>query len=241
MEEDYQLTHFKNSKLNEYIEASYPIYISEVIREKYSNRLKKGVVIYDQVLLDSSIEHVVQESPETFNILMAGTLAENKGQMDAVLAIEKLVKAGYNVKLYICGDGPDKEKILKYINNHGLQNNILVLGFVQKLNEFRKQIDIAYVCSKMEALGRVTVENMYYMNLTVGANCGCTKELIADDRGVPYTYGDVDSLVNATKNAIASWGKMAGIMNNAHAYSIEKFSKPVYPQIYEIYDEVLGK
>ena len=46
------------------------------------------ILIYDQVLFDSSIKHVVQESLVTFNILMVGTLGENKGQMEEVLVVD---------------------------------------------------------------------------------------------------------------------------------------------------------
>ena len=241
MEEDYQLSHFRNNKINYFHNQAYPIYISKIIKEKYWKRFERGKLVYDQVVFDKYYHHKNKKKSEPYKILMAGTLAENKGQMDAIKATELLVKEGYKVELFICGDGPDKQKILNYISTHNLSEYIYMLGFVDDLEKLRSEIDIAYVCSKMEALGRVTVENMYYENLTIGADCGCTKELISNGRGVSYPFGDFSALASATMQAIDNWDNMIEIMHNAREYAIANFSEPIYKQIYKIYNEVLSK
>lgn len=241
MEEDHMMTYiYRDCYMKKLKSRSYPIYISDIIKQKYYQSFnERGTVIYDQVAYDLEYKHSDKKDSKLFNIMIAGKITKNKGQMDAVRAVEILIKKGFNIKLYICGDGLESAQIVKYCNEQKLNNNIIIKGYVNDLLEMRKIIDIAFVCSKMEALGRVTVENMYYENLTVGANCGCTKELLEENHGILYEYGDVESLVEATEYVMNNWSEMSNVVMNAKKYAIGKFSRPIYKQIFEIYDEAL--
>ena len=57
-----------------------------------------------------------------------GRLSKEKGVLDLVEAFSKIK----DNKLYIAGEGPEKENIEKYIKENGLEENIILLGFLNQ-------------------------------------------------------------------------------------------------------------
>ena len=96
------------------------------------------------------------------------------------------------------------------------------------------------VCSKMEALGRVTIEGMYYRNLVIGADSGATAELVKDGMtGYLYKSGNIDDLVKNIEKAIAS-DDSNKIIINAHEWSVKNFSNNIAPKIISFIEENRG-
>ena len=62
-----------------------------------------------------------------------------------------------------------------------------IVPFQSDLYELRKHADIALMCSRGEALGRVTVEAMLSENLVIGADSAGTKEII-QNKVTGYLY-----------------------------------------------------
>lgn len=246
MEEDHKITHFENeNKIKKYCEYSSAIFISDIIKNKYNDLFeeKSKKVIYNK------IEFCQEYSKERkfglnnqYNILIAGTLNVNKGQMDAIKAVEELKKQKYrNVKLYICGIGDNEKNLKNYVKNNNLEDIIEFKGQVYNLTEFRKNIDIALVCSRSEALGRVTVEAMYYKNLVIGADAGCTPYIITDSQtGILYETGNYKELANKIKDIINHKENYVKIIEKAQKEAIKKFYNIDYSnEIFKIYDKML--
>ena len=246
MEEDHKITHFESkNKIKKYCEYSNAVFISDVIKDKYNTYFDDGRknVIYNKIKFDEQYNKKRKFGlSNSYNILIAGTLNTNKGQMDAIKAIQKLKEQKYqNVKLYICGTGNEENKFKAYVKEYNLQDVVEFKGQVENLTEFRKDIDIALVCSKKEALGRVTVEAMYYKNLVIGANTGCTPYIITDNKtGLLYKTGEQEDLANKIKEVINNKENYINIIENAQKEAIEKFYNINYSgEIFKIYDKML--
>lgn len=246
MEEDHQIKHFESEKkIKEYCKYSNAIFISDIVKTKYDKCFdnENKNVIYNKIEYDEKYnkERKFGENNQ-FNILMAGTLSNNKGQMDAIMAIQELKKQKYqNIKLYICGIGDNERNLKNYVKNNSLEDIIQFKGQVSNLTEFRKIIDIALVCSKSEALGRVTIEAMYYRNLVVGANAGCTPYILTDNQtGILYESGSHKELADKIKNIINNKDDCIRIIEKAQKEAIDKFYNINYSnEIFKIYEKIL--
>ena len=170
----------------------------------------------------------------TYNILFAGSISENKGQWDAIKAIKILVDEGFKqIRLYIIGSGTERFLWImkKYIEMNGLTENITILTFCDNLSEWRKKCSISITGSKMEALGRVTIEALFSGQIAIGANTGGTAEVIGDDgsRGILYEYGNADSLADAIKKVVQMDAfQRKEIMARAYTYATNTFAVKDY-------------
>lgn len=177
------------------------IAISEGIKRKYQKEYEiKSIRLYDGIECNSYEHSVnVQENnsarPE---LLLAGAISEAKGQWDAVRAIEILAKKGIDLHLSIVGSGNTAliKSLKKYVRDNGLTKYVVFRPYTKRLQEMRIKSTIILVCSRMEALGRVTAEAMLAGKIVIGTDTGGTLELIGknEERGYLYRYNHPEEL-----------------------------------------------
>lgn len=215
--EDHRIRLLTENRQNFLLEHSdAAIEISEAVYRKYKkvvpnakyHVLCDGIAIekyyqkHDQILLGDTVE-----------LLLAGRIAPGKGQLEAIKAIECLEKRDltrYHLTIIgSVGDAEYDKEIREYVSARGIKH-VSFLGF-SNLRDLRARSDIALVCSKAEALGRVTIESMLAGCLVIGAKAGATEDLIKDGiTGLFYKAGSpedlADKIVYASNNPV--------IMNN---------------------------
>lgn len=235
-EADHGFTHYWPKRLKKQCNYSNAIFISEAVRNYYKDKyhFKSEIVINDKVSFDSKIKKKRSFMEDgVCNMLIVGTISEGKGQLEAIQAAKRLHKAGKRVRLYICGQGERR-----YIEREksGYEECIIDLGYRRDVNQLRSNIDLALVCSRMEAFGRVTVEAQYYYNVVIGSRSGCTPYIINDGvTGFLYTHNDVNDLVKKINYCIQNPNRMKNIMINARIEAISRFSNKISPMIYREY------
>lgn len=134
------------------------------------------------------------------NIAIYGNLDSQKGQIEAVKAVELLRDKGYrNIALHIIGNQLTNyaKSVKRYIREKNLKEVKLyeAIKGLAELKKSRESMDINLICSKAEGLGRVTVESMLSGCLTIGANAGATPEIIQDnENGLLYECNNFKNL-----------------------------------------------
>lgn len=121
-----------------------------------------------------------------------GWIMETKNQMEAIESFILLKRVRPDVRLVIVGEGDPNyvAQIRKAIKDNGIEDMVSLTGFVDKMDEIYPSIDYLLMCSKNEALGRVTIEAMSYGIPVIGYNNGGTKEIIRDGyNGLLYSKG----------------------------------------------------
>lgn len=221
------------------------ISISECIQAAYKQKYNADSrCIYNGV--DSGRFLVSGLSDRAGNhFLLAGNLIPSKGQMEAVKAVNRLVKQGIEVHLYIVGAaGNDLYRWLlkKYVRECGLESYVHIMGFQKDLSKLRQKCGYAIISSRMEALGRVTIEAMLAGCVVIGADTGGTAEVIGSDgsRGYLYKQGSEDDLARVMCDAMEQKEKNKMIRKTAQAYALEMFGLQKYGEkIIGVYDNIL--
>src|SRR5699024_7665269 len=233
LKEDFSVRLHNEKEIIELLNKSdYNIAISKTVKEKFDNLLNNDLLLmYNGIPLENYIIKVKPSflSNEKVKILLPGRIVAEKGQLDAVKAIEQLVNSGINnIHLIIAGNIQDMNyanTIKEYIERNNLNNYIELVDHVNDLKKLRKQCDIGLICSKKEAFGRVTIETMTSKMLVIGANTGGTAEIINDNiNGLLYQEGDYKSLANTIKYAIDNEDKMHVVINNGYVDAINNYS-----------------
>lgn len=244
MKEDYKLI-YDFPKMEEMLmnNADYLIPISNYVKEKRKCG-KNSIVIYNGVDIEKYAIHKERLfTDEIMHLLFCGVISKEKGIMDAVKAIKKIVRWGiYNIRLDIVGKRNSySNRIAKYVKDNGLENHIFFHGYKKDMRPFRKNANIALMCSKSEALGRVTIESMLGECLVIGANRGGTLELIKDGKtGYLYAAGDVSQLARKILLVYEDLESSTKIVREAKKFAQEKFNSKEYAQkIWNIYNKCL--
>ena len=228
--------------------ADKVICISEAVRQYWEKQTggKNAEVIYNGFSMERYIDREKDLTvPETYRFFLAGNIGPEKGPMDAVKSVKCLVDRNiHNIHLSIVGDErkPDYvEKMRKYISRHKLWDYIEFLPYQEDLREIRKNSHIALMCSRGEALGRVTVENMAAGVLVIGANSGGTKELIKDGvTGYLYEVADAEQLADKIQHTMENWEEAKKMILTAREEAVEKFAVENYvKKLKKIYEELL--
>lgn len=91
-------------------------------------------------------------------LISMGDLIERKNYPVAIEAIARCQDS--NLQYYICGKGPEEEKLMKMTENMGIKEQVHFLGFRSDIKELLRAADIFLFTSKQEGLARSLMEAM---------------------------------------------------------------------------------
>lgn len=224
--------------------ADAVISISRAVKQAVCNDLQtKTYTIYNGVAFSGdpllSIEPKCSSGDYTFAIV--GVTSANKGQDQAIRAVAELRKDFSNIRLLVVGSDSKGyiDKLKELSVEVGVSRQVDFLGYISNPLEAYKASDAVLMCSKHEAMGRVTAEAMAAARPVIGYNSGATPEIIDNEvNGIIYNGGHQE-LAQCMKRFIEEprWAQQLGI--NGRRKAQKEFSVEVYAKrIYEILEEV---
>ena len=175
-------------------------------------------------------------------ITIAGRIAEGKGHIELMKAVEILRERFDCFRVQIVGDGKRAytTELKDYISAHNLSPYVKLVGFIRNMEEIWETTDICVVCSRCEAFGRVTVEAMLAGCLVIGANSGGTAELIENGQtGLLYRCGSPEDLAEKITYALMNKPLMAEIAAAGRLYAKTAFPAELNEKkILQLYNEI---
>lgn len=144
-------------------------------------------------LSDDPVDIIIDES--TLNLISVGRLCHQKGFDILLNDISRVIKARGKVKLYIVGDGPDREKLSKLIKSHNLENNVFLLGNQQNPFKYMRKMDCFVLTSRYEGQGMVFLEAK-----VLGLDIIMPKHLEKYNEDIYGVNSIVDAIINHKKN-----------------------------------------
>jgi glycosyltransferase involved in cell wall biosynthesis len=118
------------------------------------------------------------------NTIWTGTISEltkNKGLEYTIKAI-KIIKKNFgddwNGIFVIIGEGEDKERLEEIIKKERLENNIILIGFVENASQYLKAFDMFILSSIKEGFPYALLEAGQAGNAIISTRVGGTEEII---------------------------------------------------------------
>lgn len=148
--------------------------VEEDLLNVYGVPQEKLVTIYNpcdyEVLLQNAEKNNIQlESGNA--IVTMGRLTEQKGQWHLIRAISEVKKTIPDIKLYILGEGPLKERLDKLVVDMDLQKHVKLLGYIKAPHACFKFCDAFVFPSEFEGLGNVLLEAMAFGLPCISSDC----------------------------------------------------------------------
>lgn len=184
-------------------------------------------------------EYNIEKKDEGYGLYF-GRLSKEKGILNLMEAIKNL-KDGV---LYIAGEGPEKENIIKFINENKLQERVRLLGFLDSC-KIKKYV----ANSRFVVVPSIWYENCPYSILEtlaigkpiIGSKIAGIPELIDDNMsGLLYEYNNVEELTEKMNILYENQSLANQLGENAKKIAQQKYSKEkYYNKINDIYNKVL--
>jgi glycosyltransferase involved in cell wall biosynthesis len=159
--------------------------------------------------------------------IAAGRLTLQKEFDMLIPAFAKVVERHPEWTLRIYGDGPQRKPLERLIMEHGLSNNVLLMGPVRRLDLEMSQASLYVLSSRYEGLPMVMIEAMSLGLPVVSFDCPTgPAEVIEDGRsGILVPDGDVDALARSILAVIEDPERRralgAGAAQRAKDYTLE--------------------
>lgn len=245
----------KNSKLKSILGAVEARYyrIKKVYNKKISYIITPSE-FYKQKLVEDGIKENKIEAIHNFidvsqyNLktedegyaLYVGRLSKEKGILNLIEAFSSL----QNKKLYIAGDGPEKEKIERIIKDRHLENDIKLLGYLSQdqVKEYiRKSRFVVVPSIWYENCPYSVLETLAIGKSVIGADIAGIPELVQDKvNGLTYRYDDIRELEEKMKLLFENKELAEEYGKNAKEIAKKEYSKEeYYNKIIKIYEKLI--
>ncbi len=188
-EEDYQLV--KNKFKTRIRGNVFKINGVGIDLNKYNTSDTKNIAFKRNLGLDEN----------DFVLSIIGELNDNKNQIQLIKSVQYLKKHCdcNNIKCLVIGDGENKDKLNKYIEDNNLRDVIYILGFRNDIPNLINITDVLVSMSKREGLPKNIMEGMVSGKAIICTNIRGNRDLIKNK--INGFLVDVDDIEN-TKKAI---------------------------------------
>ncbi|MBI2108854.1 MAG: glycosyltransferase [Parcubacteria group bacterium] len=162
-------------------------------------------------------------------IFSAGRLVPWKGFSALIDVIAELKKEIPDIKLYIAGDGPERETLKLQVTSYKLQDVVFLVGRLSSgmLTEYIRAADIFVLNTGYEGFSHQLLEVMALGTPIITTNIGGNSELIENQKeGLLVSYNDKSEIKNAVKTLLKNGAMRNDLIKNgiekAKSFSKEK-------------------
>ena len=194
----YESKSIECKKMYTYKNANAVITVSKRAAED----IKKSYGVIPYVIPNIVESDVFVYNPQKHNgvvFVSAGNIVKGKGFDILIDALSRIVSAGYECKLIIMGDGPERQNIEDVAKNQGVFDCIEFKGeYTSK--EFAQQLqlcDCFVLASKSETFGIVYIEALASGVPVIATKCGGPEDFVDETNGILVDVDDVNQLAKA--------------------------------------------
>ncbi len=141
---------------------------------------------------------------EIFQFVSVGNLLPNKGHLFLIEAFSKAFSGKKNVRLVICGDGPERNNLLSIIEQKILNEQVTLTGKLlpDDLLSVYHSSKCLIVPSQHETFGVVIIEALSCGLPVIATRSGGPEDIINKDNGLLINYGNHHELIIAMHTII---------------------------------------
>jgi glycosyltransferase involved in cell wall biosynthesis len=213
----------------EFIVPSQKVYDQMIVTEKVKNKkihLIRYAYDFSQYAKPNieSVKEIRNKYKAKLLLVKVARLISEKRHILLFQVINKLVKKGFDIKLIVLSTGPEKEKLIDFIQTNNLQNYIFMVGYRTDVIDFISAADLVVHVSESEASSSLAKETgLVKKPLLVCKDVGDFDEYLVDS---------INSiLINKEDPMVNLENVLVGIYEDK--ISIEKLGEELYKTIIE--------
>ena len=155
-----------------------------------------------------------------------GRLVSEKGADVLLKAANRLAQSGHKFRVTIVGDGPERARLEKMVDELGIRSKVEFAGWVPPEIVNRTlygaiAVVIPSVCEDVAPL--VALEQMAYGRLIIASDIGGLGELVGE-YGMKFPASDANELAICMLRVMKDSGATSDMVNRARGYVEERFT-----------------
>lgn len=190
----------------------------------------------------SAVRNEFKFTNDDFVIGIVAILRIWKGHTFLIQAVKQLLEQGRNVKLLICGDGPQQENLKKLIADLNLGNEIIMAGHRKDVEQCIAAMDCVVLPStKNEATSQVLPQAMAMRKPVIAADAGSLSEVVIDKKtGRLVPPEDADALAEALSWMIDNPEERSRVARQGYQHCMDNFTfKKMIDSTEAVYRQIL--
>ena len=226
-----------------YDSAEAVIAVSEGLKEHmHALTTRKILVIPNMVdprFLDAPLR---SPAADRFRYVFVGGLNAAKGLDNLLTAFAEIHGRDRDTELVLCGDGEERENLLRRIGELSLSDSVLLRGQVSRERCAQEILDghALVLPSRTETFGVVCAEALACGRPIVMTKTDAWRSLVTPETGLAVEIGDVRGLANAMESLRRQYDFYHP--ETIRAYCRERFSpETVCRRVTRVYEDVLGR
>ena len=176
----------------------------QVITEKLFKDIHNSITLYNPIDADNIVKLSSQivpfnKSSEKIRIISVGRYVQQKAFHRLISITAQLVTAGYDIELWLIGEGEQRPLLEKQIANLKLKDRVFLTGFQNNPYPYIKNADL-FVCSSLiEGYSTVVTEALILGIPIVTTDCAGMSELLENGQYGLITENSEESLYQGIK------------------------------------------
>jgi glycosyltransferase involved in cell wall biosynthesis len=120
-------------------------------------------------------------STELRRLIFVGNLIARKGVLSLVVAFQRLVSDGLDLSLEICGDGPLRAQLERFVTGHQLSDRVALRGAVSDALRRIADADLLVLPSLYDSFPNVVLEALHTGTPALATRAGGAAEIIRQE------------------------------------------------------------
>jgi len=173
---------------------NYFILVSEELKDFYKTRVNP-LCVYIPNIIDDLPDKTSKCDNHT--LISVGRLSKEKGQLDLIDVVKLIKEEVDDVKLYLVGDGQEKDDIIEHIKHNELDKEVILTGFLSKKEIESKMLEssVFVTTSHTESFGLAVLEACSYkLPVVAFDSANGIKCLLKDDCGILISNRDKEKM-----------------------------------------------
>lgn len=141
----------------------------------------------------------VSKQSNDFNFISTGSLTKNKRMDILIKSFYNAFEVDNNKKLYIYGEGSERSNLEKIIRNYRLENNVFLMGLVDRKEIANKmcECDCFVLVSELETFGVAYIEAMAMGLPVIATRCGGPEDFVNIKNGLLVSVDNIAEITNS--------------------------------------------
>jgi len=175
-------------------------------------------------------------------LLSVSRLHPTKGLDYLIESMKKVIHTYKDSHLVIAGDGEERDRLEKLVNDQGLKDYVTFTGWVEGVEKLAliRSCDVFCLSSLKEGLPITLFEPMYYSKPIVAANVGGVPEVLGESE---YTVekANVDSFSNAILKLLSDGNEREKVGKRANKRLEKFFADNIVVQYEELFKSLINR
>jgi glycosyltransferase involved in cell wall biosynthesis len=199
-------------------------FLSSQLKEKYGRYSENPFLIFTSLVEGAAASG--RNGSGNHNgckrLLYVGRLSHEKGLEYLIRAVEYLNREKYDVKVSLCGDGPERERLSGLVRESGLSDSVKFHGYIpwgKELSRISSGSDLFVLPSHSEGVPKVLLEAMAAGLPVIATNVGGIPDIITNnENGILIPPGSPEAIADAVKLVMENSSLREKLIENGYGF-----------------------